>query len=123
METSERKGGEQSWGLAHLLISATSTIPAIGLVVMAALVIVYIMRVFVISTNRAREFVIVAVYAGMFFSLRLINPIPWDSVFICSRVACFLLTLIFLRVMHSWRPVSTALRLPGKSKNFWRRKR
>lgn len=60
------------WG-PHIAMSAVAAVPIVGLVIMAALIIVYAMRVFAISVHRARKFMFIAVYAVDFFTIGLIN--------------------------------------------------
>ena len=121
-EARNKDGELSAWG-RHIFVSAIAAVPIAGLVVVAALLIVYVMRVLAISAHRAREFLLIAGYAAVFFptgllDLESLNPLFWET-----RIGCFVLTLIFLRAMHSWTPVRSTLTLPSLSKDFWRRRK
>lgn len=105
------------------MVNAAAAIPIVGLVVIATKLIVYVMRVFAVSTHRAREFLFIAAYAAVFFPTGLFDQESLTRLFWEIRIGCFVLTMIFLQVTHKWTPMQSALTLPSISKVLRRHKR
>ena len=115
--------GERSSWVRHIFVSAVAAVPVAGLVVIAALLIVYIMRVLAVSAHRVREFIFMTAYAALFFPTGLFDLESRSLLFWELRIGYFVLTLIFLRVMHNFAPNQSTLTLQSISNDFWRRRK
>src|SRR5207245_541994 len=61
-----------AWG-SHIFVSVVAAVPIAGLVAIAAVLIVYTMRVLAVSMHRTREFIFMAAYAAVYFPTGLFD--------------------------------------------------